>query len=89
MWPSVLRGENRYIFPFQEEADAFFNSALVYEMCVLKQFVEPLLFRIGQSEPEFTEASRLIKFLDSFIGVSSESVAINSILREFIGGGCF
>ncbi|MDR2751664.1 MAG: nucleoside kinase [Clostridiales bacterium] len=89
MWPSVLRGENQYIFPFQEEADAFFNSALVYEMCVLKQFVEPLLFNIDQSEPEFTEASRLIKFLDSFLGVSSENVANNSLLREFIGGSCF
>jgi len=89
MWPSVLRGENNNIFPFQEEADAFFNSALVYEMCVLKQFAEPLLFNVSKSEPEYTEAQRLIKFLDSFLGVSSEPVANNSILREFIGGGCF
>jgi uridine kinase len=89
MWPSVLRGENKNIFPFQEEADAFFNSALVYEMCVLKQFAEPLLFHISQRDSAYTEARRLIKFLDSFLAVSSEQVASNSILREFIGGSCF
>lgn len=89
MWPSVGRGEERYIFPFQEDADAMFNSALVYEMCILKQFAEPLLFKIDNSLPEYAEAKRLIKFLDSFIGISSEEVPKNSILREFIGGGCF
>ena len=89
MWPSVLRGEGKYIFPYQEEADAFFNSTLVYEMCVLKQYVEPLLFWVKEKKPERTEAMRLIKFLDCFLGVSSEGVPNNSILREFIGGGCF
>ncbi|MCL2707802.1 MAG: nucleoside kinase [Defluviitaleaceae bacterium] len=89
LWPSVQRGESKYIFPFQEDADAFFNSALVYEMCVLKQFVEPLLFGVGKDEPEHTEAKRLVKFLDSFLGISSENVPPNSILREFIGGSCF
>jgi len=89
MWPSVMRGEGKYIFPFQEEADAFFNSALVYEMCVLKQFAEPLLFGIDQSHSSYPEAKRLIKFLDGFLGASSESVPINSILREFVGGSCF
>jgi uridine kinase len=89
IWPSVIRGENINIFPFQEEADSFFNSALVYEMCVLKQFAEPLLFSVPRDAPEYTEAQRLVKFLDSFLGVSSEHVANNSILREFIGGGCF
>ena len=89
MWPSVMRGENNYIFPFQEEADAFFNSALVYEMCVLKQFAEPLLFGIDNSQPSYTEAKRLIKFLDGFLGASSEFVPVNSILREFVGGSCF
>jgi uridine kinase len=88
-WPSVLRGENMYIFPFQEEADGFFNSALVYEMCVLKQYAEPILFRVEKDEPEYMEARRLIKFLDSFLGVDSELVQTNSILREFIGGSCF
>ena len=89
MWPSVTRGEAKYIFPFQEEADAFFNSALVYEMCVLKQFAEPLLFGINKSTPTYTEAKRLIKFLDGFLGVSSEMVPMNSILREFVGGSSF
>ena len=89
MWPSVSRGEAKYIFPFQEDADAFFNSALVYEMCVLKQFAEPLLFGIENSEPSYTEARRLIKFLDGFLGASSEHVPANSILREFVGGSIF
>jgi uridine kinase len=88
-WSSVLRGENTFIFPFQEEADGFFNSALVYEMCVLKQYAEPLLFRVEKDEPEYMEARRLIKFLDTFLGIDSEVVQSNSILREFIGGSCF
>jgi len=89
MWSSVMRGESMYIFPFQEEADAFFNSALVYEMCVLKQFAEPLLFGIDSTDPAYTEAKRLIKFIDGFLGASSELVPDNSILREFVGGSCF
>jgi len=86
MWPSVLRGESKYIFPYQNTADAVFNSALVYEMSILKQFAEPLLFSVEKSQQEYLEARRLIKFLDSFLGVSSEHVPKNSILREFIGG---
>lgn len=89
MWPSVLRGESLHIFPYQERADAMFNSALVYEISILKQYVEPLLFKIDNSYPQYTEARRLIKFMDSFLGVTSESVPHNSILREFIGGSCF
>ena len=89
LWPSVARGEGKYIFPFQEEADAFFNSALVYEMCVLKQFADPLLFGIPHDSPSYTEAKRLIKFLDGFLGATSELVPTNSILREFVGGGSF
>ncbi len=88
-WPSVMHGEVKNIFPFQEEADAVFNSALVYEMSVLKQYVEPLLFEINSSMPQYTEARRLVKFLDSFLGTSSEQIPKNSILREFIGGSCF
>jgi uridine kinase len=89
MWPSVAKGEAKYIFPYQEEADAIFNSALVYELSVIKQFVEPILFAIGNSEPEYLEARRLIKFLDCFFGANSEEVPANSIIREFIGGSCF
>ena len=88
MWPSVRKGEEENIFPYQEEADAMFNSALFYELAVLKQYVEPLLFGIPKNCPEYTEAKRLLKFLDYFIGVSSEDIPKNSILREFIGGSC-
>lgn len=89
MWPRVLQGERKYIYPNQERADSFFNSALVYEMCVLKQYAEPLLFGISPDEPQYTEARRLIKFLSSFLGVPSETIPPNSILREFVGGSCF
>lgn len=89
MWPSVRRGEEENIFPFQEEADAMFNSALVYELAVLKQFAEPLLFQIPKDVPEYYEAKRLLKFLDYFLNVTSESLPNNSICREFVGGSCF
>lgn len=89
MWPSVRKGEEENIFPFQEKADAFFNSALIYELAVLKQFAEPLLFSIGPDEPEYHEAKRLLKFLEYFLGVSSEHLPYNSIVREFAGGSCF
>lgn len=89
MWNSVRRGEEENIFPFQESADAMFNSALIYELAVLKQFAEPLLYGIGRDEPEYFEAKRLLKFLEYFLGVSSENLPNNSILREFVGGSCF
>ena len=89
MWPSVLRGEIMHIYPYQDTADEFFNSALVYEMCVLKQYAEPLLFAIAPDKPQYTEARRLIRFLSSFLGCPSETIPPNSILREFLGGGCF
>jgi uridine kinase len=89
MWPSVRRGEEKNIFPFQEQADAMFNSALIYELAVLKQYAEPLLFDIPKSAPEYHEATRLLKFLDYFLGVSSETLPNNSIAREFVGGSCF
>ena len=88
MWTSVRRGEEENIFPFQEEADAMFNSALVYALAVLKQYAQPLLFAIPRDSEEWLEAKRLLKFLDYFIGVSSEVIPKNSILREFIGGSC-
>lgn len=89
MWHSVRRGEEENIFPFQENADAFFNSALIYELAVLKQFAEPLLYSITEEEPEYYEAKRLLKFLEYFLGVSSEHLPNNSIVREFVGGSCF
>ena len=89
MWNSVRRGEEKNIFPFQEEADVMFNSALLYELSVIKQYAEPLLFAIPHDAPEYLEAKRLLKFLDYFLAISGESVPNNSILREFIGGSCF
>ena len=89
MWGSVRRGEEQNIFPFQEDADAMFNSVLIYELAVLKQFAEPLLFQIDKGEPEYYEAKRLLKFLEYFLGVTSESLPNNSLCREFVGGSCF
>ena len=89
MWDSVRRGEERNIFPYQEEADAMFNSAFLYELSVLKQYAEPILYSVPRDSAEYTEAKRLLKFLDYFLGVSSEQVPHNSIVREFIGGSCF
>ena len=88
MWPSVRRGEEENSVPYQEEAGDMFNSALIYALAVLKQYAQPLLFRIPRSSEEYLEAKRLLKFLDYFIGVSSEDIPKNSILREFIGGSC-
>ena len=89
MWPSVRKGEEENIFPFQESADAMFNSALIYELVLLKQFAEPLLFCVPKEATEYTEAKRLLKFLDYFLGADCENVPKNSIIREFIGGSCF
>ena len=89
MWQSVRRGEERNIFPFQEQADVMFNSALIYELPVLKMYAEPLLFAIPTDSPQHMQAKRLLKFLDYFLQVPSEEVGRNSILREFIGGSCF
>lgn len=89
MWNSVRRGEERNIFPYQEEADVMFNSALIYELAVLKPYVEAELFAIDRDSPEYLEAKRLLKFLDYFVGIGSENIPTNSLLREFVGGGCF
>lgn len=88
-WDSVRRGEEKNIFPYQEEADVMFNSALIYELSVLKLYAEPLLFGVPSDCPEYLEAKRLLKFLDYVLPVPSETINHNSILREFIGGSCF
>ncbi len=88
-WTSVRRGENKNIIPFQESADAVFNSALVYEFSVLKSYAEQLLFGIPEDAPEYSEAHRLLKFLDYFLAVDSTQVPQNSLLKEFIGGSIF
>ena len=89
MWPSVRNGETGNIFPSQESADAMFNSALIYELAVLKPYAEPLLYSIEKGEPEYFEAVRLLKFLSYFLGVGTEELPKNSIVREFVGGSCF
>ena len=89
MWDSVRKGEEKNIFPYQETADAMFNSAMLYELAVLKPYAEPALFGIRPGEPEHEEAKRLLKFLDYFLAVGSEELPKNSIIREFVGGSCF
>ncbi len=89
MWPSVRRGEEQNIFPYQEEADVMFNSAQLYELSLLKQYAEPLLFNIHEGEPEYYEAKRLLKFLNYFLGMDSSAMPNNSICREFVGGSIF
>lgn len=89
MWASVRRGEEKYIFPFQDSADVMFNSALVYEMAVLKVYAEPLLFQIPRDSEEYLEAKRLLKLLDYFLPLPTEGIAQNSLVREFVGGSCF
>lgn len=89
MWPSVRKGERENIFPFQEQADVMFNSALVYELAVLKVYAEPLLFGIERDCPEYLEAKRLLKLLDYFLPMPADVIPNNSLLREFVGGSCF
>jgi uridine kinase len=89
MWPSVRRGEEENIFPFQENADAMFNSILIYELAAFKTYAEPILFDIDPSEPEYIEAKRLLKFLEYFVALDPKVVPNNSICREFIGGSYF
>ena len=89
IWKSVREGEEQYIFPYQEDADTVFNSVLIYELSVIKQYAEPLLFNVKKGEPEYYEAKRLLKFLDYFVGVDTAAVPKNSLCREFVGGGGF
>ena len=89
MWPSVRRGEERSIFPYQDSADAVFNSALIYETALLKTYVEPLLFGVPRDSQEYVEAKRLLKFLSYSLPIPADDVPKTSLVREFIGGGCY
>lgn len=89
MWDSVNRGEEKNIFPYQEEADSMFNSSLIYELAVLKDYAMPLLEKIDKSHPEYSEAKRLYRMLGYFESIPGEYVPQNSLLREFIGGSIF
>ena len=89
IWKSVRRGEEQYIFPHQESADVMFNSALFYELAVLNTYALPLLHAVPKDSKEWVEAKRLLKFLDYFLPIPADEIPKNSLLREFIGGGCF
>lgn len=89
MWPSVMTGEQKNIFPYSEDADVMFNSALIYELAVLRKFAIPLLEAVGPEHSEHREARRLIRFLSFFFPVTDAEIPLNSILREFIGKSCF
>ena len=90
LWDNVVRGAEKYIFPYQENADAIFNSALVYELCVLKKYAEPIIMEIDEDSSFYSERQRLLKFLSYFLPIEDESaIPNNSILREFIGESCF
>ena len=88
-WPSVRDGEEKYIFPYQDEADIIFNSALIYEIGVLKTYVEPLLYSVPTDSPYYEDAKRLLNFLRLFLPIPADAIPQDSILREFIGGSCF
>lgn len=89
MWSKIKRGEEKYIFPYQDNVDEIINSALVYEIGVLKTYAEPLLFSVAEDDPMYPEALRLINFLRNFLPIPSDDVPSDSILREFIGGSVF
>ena len=89
MWPSVRHGEERHIFPYQENADVMFNSSLFYEISVLRATAEPLLREVPDTVPEYADARRMLKFLDNFVPIAPDEIPPTSLLREFIGGSSF
>ncbi len=89
VWPDVRRGEEKNIFPYQENADVVFNSATIYELCVLKAFILPRLYKIDKTMPEYIVANRLIKFLDYFLCAGTDAIPDNSLIKEFVGGSVF
>ena len=88
-WGSVRAGEDKWIFPYQEYADAMFNSALLFELAVLKDYVEPILRKVPNNSPEYSEAHRLLRFLSYFVSVRDKELPPTSLLREFLGGSSF
>jgi len=88
-WPSVRIGEDKNIFPYQENADIMFNSALIYELAVLKKYAEPLLKAVTESQPEFSESNRLLKFFSYFKAIDDQEIPPTSLIREFLGGSSF
>ena len=89
IWNNVRNGEEKYIFPYQDEADVTINTALIYELGVLKTYVEPLLYSVDEDCPYYEDAKRLLNILRLILPIPSESIPDDSIIREFIGGSCF
>lgn len=88
-WGKVREGEEKYVFPFQDEADVIFNTSLIYELGVLKTYAEPLLYSVEESDPMYKEAVRLLNLLKNILPISNDYIPVDSIVREFIGGGYF
>ena len=88
-WPSVRAGEEKWIFPYQENADAMFNSALLFELAIMKDYAIPILRNVPNNKPEYSEAYRLRKFLEYFASVQDKELPPTSLLREFLGGSSF
>ena len=88
-WPSVRAGEEKWIFPFQENADVMFNSALLFELAIIKDYAEPILRKVPNNRPEYSEAYRLRKFLEYFVPLQDKELPPTSLLREFLGGSSF
>ena len=89
MWSSVRHGEERHIFPYQENADVMFNSSLFYEISVLRAVAEPVLREVPDTAVEYADARRMLKFLDNFVPIPPDEIPPTSLLREFIGGSSF
>jgi uridine kinase len=89
MWPAVRRGEEKHIFPYQENVNVMFNSSLFYELSVLRAIAEPVLREVPDTVPEYAEARRILKLLDNFVPIAPEEIPPTSLLREFIGGSSF
>ena len=88
-WSKVREGEEKYVFPFQDEADVIFNTSLIYELGVLKTYAEPLLYSVEENDPMYKEAVRLLNLLKNILPISNDYIPVDSIVREFIGGGYF
>ncbi|MCX8074665.1 MAG: nucleoside kinase [Clostridia bacterium] len=89
LWPNVKKGEEKYIFPFVNEVDYIYNSSLVYEPCVIKNYAQPLLLQVKRTSVYYSESRRLYEFLNNFLAIGTENIPIDSLMREFIGSGCF
>ena len=89
MWKTIREGEEKFVFPYQDDVDVILNSALIYELGILKTYAEPLLFSVPENDESYAEAIRLINFLRNFLPIPSDNIPSDSVIREFIGKSCF